>query len=140
VGLEVQGLPPTEVVHAPLHPDFPGRGSRAIPIGPKVHVAKEDFDRFRGQEVRLKEFCNVVLDHRAAFVSLENKDIPKIQWVSHGGVETHVVMPTGSESRGLGEPAVARLQVDDVIQFERVGFARIDHVSRAEVRAYFAHR
>jgi len=26
------------------------------------------------------------------------------------------------------------------VQFERVGFARIDHVSKAEVRAYFAHR
>jgi hypothetical protein len=30
--------------------------------------------------------------------------------------------------------------VEDVVQFERVGFARIDHVSTAEVRAYFAHR
>ena len=140
VGVEVHGLPPTEVVHAPLHPDFPGRGSRTLHIGPKVHVAREDFDRFRGQEVRLKDFCNVVLDHRATFVSLENKDIPKIQWVSHGGVETHVVMPTGFESRGLAEPEVARLKVDEVVQFERIGFARIDRVSRAEVRAFFAHR
>ncbi len=52
----------------------------------------------------------------------------------------HVVMPTGFESRGLAEPAVATLKVDDLVQFERIGFARIDHVSRAEVRAYFAHR
>ncbi|HYM39707.1 MAG TPA: glutamate--tRNA ligase [Thermoplasmata archaeon] len=140
VVIEVHGLPPTEAVHPPLHPDFHGRGTRTVPVGPKVHVAREDFDRFRGQEVRLKDFCNVVLDHRATFVSLENKDIPKIQWVSHGGVETHVVMPTGLESRGLGEPAVAGLKVDDVVQFERVGFARIDHVSRSEVRAFFAHR
>jgi glutamyl-tRNA synthetase len=103
-------------------------------------VAKEDFERLRGTEVRLKDFCNVVLDHRAKFVSMENKDIPKIQWVGHGGVQTRVVMPTGFEARGLGEPSVAHLRVDDVIQFERVGFARIDHASRAEVRAYFAHR
>ncbi len=140
VAIDVHGLPPTEAVHPPLHPDFPGRGFRAVPVGPKIHVAKEDFDRFRGQEVRLKDFCNVLLDHRAKFVSLENKDIPKIQWVSQGGVATHVVMPAGVESRGLGEPAVAALKVDDVVQFERIGFARIDRVSRAEVRAYFAHR
>jgi glutamyl-tRNA synthetase len=140
IGVDLHGLPPTETVHAPLHPDFPGRGMRTIPVGPKVHVAKEDFDRFRGQEVRLKDFCNVILDHRATFVSMENKDIPRIQWVSHGGVPTHVVMPTGFESRGLGEPAVASLKVDDVIQFERVGFARIDRKSHSEVRAYFAHR
>jgi len=140
VGVDLHGLPPTEAVHPPLHPDFPGRGTRTVPVGPKLHVAKEDFDKFRGQEVRLKDFCNVVLDHRATFVSLENKDIPKIQWVSHGGVTTHVVMPTGFESRGLAEPEVASLKVDDVVQFERIGFARVDHVSRAEVRAYFAHR
>ena len=140
VTFEIQGLPPTEAVHPPLHPDFPGRGLRTVPIGPKVHVAKEDFERLRGQEVRLKDFCNVVLDHRAAFVSRENKDLPKIQWVSHGGVQTRVVLPTGGEAQGLAEPEVAGLKVDDVVQFERVGFVRIDHVSRAEVRAYFAHR
>ena len=140
VSVEIQGLPPTEAVHPPLHPDFPGRGTRTIPVGPKFHVTREDFERFRGQEVRFKDFCNVVLDHRARFVSLENKDIPKIQWVSHGGVQTHVVLPTGFESHGLAEPEVGSLKVDDVVQFERVGFVRVDHVSRAEVRAYFAHR
>jgi len=139
VAVEIAGLPPIEHAKAPLHPDFPGRGNRTIPVGPKVHVATEDFEKFRGKEVRLKDFCNVVLDHRARFVSLENKDIPKIQWVTHG-VNVHLVLPDGSESRGLGEPLVASLKVDDVVQFERVGFARIDHVSKAEVRAFFAHR
>ncbi len=139
VAVEIAGLPPIERVKAPLHPDFPGRGVREIPAGPKVQVAREDFEKFRGNEVRLKDFCNVVLDHRARFVSMPNKDIPKIQWVTHG-VQTHLVLPDGSESRGLSEPLVGSLQVDDVVQFERVGFARIDHVSKAEVRAYFAHR
>ncbi len=139
VAVEIDKLPKLERVKAPLHPDFPGRGEREIPVGPKVHVAREDFEKFQGKEVRLKDFCNVVLDRRARFVSMENKDIPKIQWVTHG-VQTHLVMPDGSESRGLSEPLVASLKVDDVIQFERVGFARIDHVSRSEVRAYFAHR
>ena len=145
VSVEIAGLPPIERVRAPLHPDFPGRGVREIPAGPKVHIAKEDFERLRGKEVRLKDFCNVILDKRAKFVSMENKDIPKVQWVMHG-VNVHLVLPDVTESpeprelRGLGEPLVATLKVDDVVQFERVGFARIDHVSKAEVRAYFAHR
>jgi len=139
VVVEIAGLPPIERVKAPLHPDFPGRGVREIPAGSKVEVAREDFTKFRGQEVRLKDFCNVVLDHRARFISMANKEIPKIQWVTHG-VQTHLVMPDGTESRGLSEPLVGSLNVDDVVQFERVGFARIDHVSKAEVRAYFAHR
>ena len=139
IAVEIAGLPPVERVKAPLHPDFPGRGVRELPAGPKVHVAKEDYEKFRGKEVRLKDFCNVVLDRRATFLSMENKDIPKVQWVTHG-VQTHLVMPDGTEARGLAEPLVASLKVDDVVQFERVGFARIDHVSSAEVRAYFAHR
>jgi len=145
VAVEIAGLPPIERVKAPLHPDFPGRGAREISVGPKVHVTRDDFEKFRGQEVRLKDFCNVVLDHRPRFVSMANKEIPKIQWVTHG-VNVHLVLPDITDSatpevrRGLGEPLVATLKVDDVVQFERVGFARIDHVSKAEVHAYFAHR
>ena len=139
VAVDIEGLPPLGAVKAPLHPEFPGRGERTLAAGAKVHVAREDFERFRGHEVRLKDFCNVHLERRARFLSLENRDIPKIQWVTHG-VNAHVVMPDGSEARGLAEPAVASLNVDEVIQFERFGFARIDHTSRSEVRAYFAHR
>jgi len=55
-------------------------------------------------------------------------------------VNGHVVMTDGTEVRGLAEPAVASLKVDDVVQFERFGFSRIDRVTKSEVRAYFAHR
>jgi len=139
VAVDIHGLPAVETVQAPLHPDFPARGNRTLRVETKVHVARDDFEKFRGKEIRLKDFCNVLLDHRATFVSMENKDIPKIQWVTHG-VPAYLVMPTGLESRGLAEPDVVGLSVDDLVQFERVGFARIDHVSKAGVRAYFAHR
>ncbi len=137
--VEIEGLPPVVHVKAPLHPDFPGRGERVLDAGPRVHVPAEDLERLRGQEVRLKDFCNVVLDKKSRFVSMENKDLPKIQWLVGGG-NAHVTMPDGVEVRGLAEPAVAWLKPDDVVQFERFGFARIDRVSSAEVRAYFAHR
>ncbi len=139
VTVEIEGLPSVLHVKAPLHPDFPARGERVLDAGPRVHVPSEDLERLRGREVRLKDFCNVVLDKKSRFVSMENKDIPKIQWLV-GGVNAHVTMPDGAEVRGLAEPAVGNLKADDVVQFERFGFARIDRVSSAEVRAYFAHR
>ena len=139
VNVEIDGLPPVGPLKVSLHPDFPGRGERVLPVASKVHVPKEDFEKLRGKEVRLKDFCNVVLDHRAKFLSMENRDIPKVQWVAHG-VNGHVMMPDGSEVRGLAEPAVAGLKADDVVQFERFGFCRIDRVSKTEVHAFFAHR
>src|SRR5205823_15049071 len=33
VAVEIAGLPPIEHAKAPLHPDFPGRGHREIPVG-----------------------------------------------------------------------------------------------------------
>ena len=139
VNVEIEGLPPVGPLKVSLHPDFPGRGERVLPTASKVHVPREDFEKLRGKEVRLKDFCNVVLDHRAKFLSMENRDIPKVQWVAHG-VNGHVVMPDGSEVRGPAEPAVAGLKADDVVQFERFGFCRIDRVSKTEVHAFFAHR
>ncbi|HTD81299.1 MAG TPA: hypothetical protein VK723_04015 [Thermoplasmata archaeon] len=137
--MEIEGLPAIGPLRVPLHPDFPGRGERVLPVSEKVHVPREDFEKFVGKEVRLKDFCNVVLDRRAKFLSMENRDIPKIQWVAHG-VNGHVMMPDGSESRGFAEPAVAALKVDDIVQFERFGFSRIDRVTKSEIHAYFAHR
>lgn len=139
VPIEIDGLPAVETVKAPLHPDVPGRGERVLKVDRKVHVPRADYEKLRGREVRLKDFCNVSLDRRARFLSMENRDIPKIQWVAHG-LAARVVMPDGSDAKGLAEAAVGGLRPDGVVQFERFGFVRIDHVSRTEVVAYFAHR
>ncbi len=139
VSLHVEGLPAIDAVKVPLHPDFPGRGVRTVRVGPTLRVARDDFERFRGKEIRLKDFCNVVLGDRARFVSQENKDIPKIQWVADG-IPAVVRMPDGGEIRGIAETAAGALRADDFVQFERFGFARIDGASPSEVRAYFAHR
>jgi glutamyl-tRNA synthetase len=43
------------------------------------------------------------------------------------------------DTQGFCEPVVAN-EVGRVVQFERVGFARIDAVTEKGVVAYFAHR
>ncbi len=138
IKISIRGLPPVGTVRAPLHPDFHGRGERVLEAGPTVFVPREDLEKLRGQEVRLKDFCNVVLDRQARFTSMEVKDVPKIQWLVHG-VTTKVVMPDGGEVSGIAEPAVKSLPVDTLVQFERFGFSRIDRVGH-EVHAWFAHR
>jgi glutamyl-tRNA synthetase len=40
---------------------------------------------------------------------------------------------------GVAEPALADDSADEVVQFERVGFARIDRHDDDETVAYFTH-
>jgi glutamyl-tRNA synthetase len=43
------------------------------------------------------------------------------------------------EIKGMCEPPV-RTELGNVVQFERVGFVKIDTVSEAGVLAYFTHK
>ncbi|MFQ5910129.1 MAG: glutamate--tRNA ligase [Thermoplasmata archaeon] len=127
------------VAQAPFHPDFGERGSRPLDVSRDiVFVAKDDLDANVGKEVRLKDFCNVVLGEEAEFVSAEVKDIPKIQW-SDAEVPVKVIMSDGSILEGYGESTLQNAKPGDIVQFERIGFARIDKVVGG-ITAYFAHR
>ncbi|MFQ6107066.1 MAG: glutamate--tRNA ligase [Thermoplasmata archaeon] len=128
-----------KVVHAPLHPDNKERGSRSLDVSNDlVFVARSDFDANLGKETRLKDFCNVILDREAKFTSKDVKDIPKIQW-SDADLPLRVVMPDGSILEGHGESSLRNVKPGDLVQFERIGFARIDNIVGG-VTAYFAHR
>ena len=49
-------------------------------------------------------------------------------------------MPDVSVIEGLSEEYCIGLRPDTVIQFERVGFVRVENVSKEGLVAYFAHR
>ncbi|HEV8595692.1 MAG TPA: glutamate--tRNA ligase family protein, partial [Thermoplasmata archaeon] len=139
VKIMIEGLPEIHEVQPPVHPDFPERGTRTLPVSTTAYVPEVDYYAFTRQEVRLKDFCNVVLDAKATFTSREVKDIPKIQWVCDG-VPTRILMPDGVTAEGLAEANVRAAKVGDVAQFERFGFVRIDAIDEDGVFAYYAHR
>jgi glutamyl-tRNA synthetase len=129
--------PPKKELKLNLHPEFKDRGQRTLHIGHQVYVAKEDFEKIRGQEVRLKDFCNVTMEKNAEVTSVENKEIPRIQWVSEH-IPIKILMPDGSTVEGYGEKALGEVREDEVIQLERFGFARLD--SEKDSLFYFAHK
>jgi len=139
VKVTIEGLPPIPSVQAPVHPDFPERGTRTLAVSPTVYVPSVDYYAFTRQEVRLKDFCNLVLDTVATFTSREVKDVPKIQWVSDG-VPMRIVLPDAVVAEGLAERSLLAAKVGDVVQLERFGFVRIDAVNDQGITAYFAHR
>jgi glutamyl-tRNA synthetase len=118
------------------HPDRPELGSRTVSTGPAVFLARKDLEGRMGTEVRLKDLLNVELPPempgpdgalRARFTSRENKRIPRLQWVgAEGTVPVDVLGIEGEHTSGLGEAALGAAHPGDILQFERVGFVRVE--------------
>ena len=141
VEIKIKDSPAIKKVRVRLHPDFPKRGYRTIPVNTnKVLVSVEDFDKFKDKEVRLIGLFNVKLGKNAQFASKEVKmEIPKIQWVSDKNVKVRVLMPDGKMKEGLAEPEVKKLKIDSRIQFQRFGFCRLDK-TKPSIFFYFTHK
>jgi len=125
--IEIENAPDIDYVEAPLHPDRPEKGKRRINAGRYVYIPSADADQFRGQEIRLKDYCNLILSGRkGVFTGRENKNIPRIQWTPvDGAVPCEVVMVDGSKISGFAEPSVKDVAIDVPIQFERFGFVNL---------------
>jgi glutamyl-tRNA synthetase len=148
--LLVRGVPEMDEVRLRLHPSYPERGERVLPLLREddiltVYLDGEDASRLEvGTIFRLKDLMNVELTSKGPplegdFRGLELMEVPKLQWVSAGGVEVEVLMPDASLVRGLAEPAVAGLRVGEVVQFERFGFVRVDAL-QPKVAVVYGHR
>jgi len=141
VEIRVENAPDIIEVKEPLHPDFPERGERRIPVNvEKIYISREDVEKYKGKTIRLIGLFNVELGERVRFHSKGVvMDMPKIQWVSEDNVLVKIIMPNGSVKEGIGEPEVKSLKVDDIIQFVRVGFVRVNK-TEPEIILYFTHK
>ncbi len=140
VEISVSDCPEITQAEEILHPDHPERGKRTIPVNTnKIYVSKEDFDKYQGKEVRFIGLFNVTLEKNAKYVGNELvQEMPKIQWVSEENVPVEILMNDGSVKKGIAEPEVSGLNVDDIIQFFRFGFCRLD--DKEDIRFYFTHK
>jgi glutamyl-tRNA synthetase len=139
-------------VELPNHPDRPELGKRTAPAGPVFHLARKDLVGRAGSEVRLKELANIELPSplpaagetvRARFTSRENKRIPRLQWVgASGALPVDVLGVEGDHTAGLGEAALTLARPGDTLQFERVGFVRVERdwgPGTAPLRVVYGH-
>ena len=141
VDLPVSGGP--DAGNPPVHPDHAERGTRTIPVGKGVLVEADDLPA-EGERVWLKGFGCV----RYTGDSLEYTDDPLdvtreegvdiVHWVPADGPEVTLRTPDGDVT-GYAEPGVAEYDADEMLQFERVGFVRLDSVADEPIVACFAH-
>ncbi len=121
----------------PLHPDYK-RGYRKMSLTKVFYIDTEDFNKYQGVEVRLKNLCNVKLSENGEFTGTEVKNTPKIQWVPEKYVEIRILMPD-KEINGYGETALASAKVGSIVQLERFGFVKIEKTGKKNVIAVFCH-
>ena len=137
VELKILKKPKIEKVDVQIHPD--SAETREIKVG-KIFISDDDFKNFKNKEIRLLHLYNIQLGKKIEFTSEENKDIPKINWVSNG-VKTRILMPDGKWVEGYSEKAIENLEESEIIQFERFGFCRFDKVGKDMVyELWFSHR
>ena len=143
-------------VNIRLHPDDPKRGTRVFTVknrNGRAHllISSRDFNRLKtGFLVRLMELFNVkVLSKNEDQISAEfhsedykearRRSLALIHWLPDGdGIPCEVIMPDGSAVKGLAEENLRQASVDQIVQFERFGFVRIDQMEE-KVKTFFAH-
>jgi glutamyl-tRNA synthetase len=156
VELKVAGVPGQHIAKLPLHPDHPERGTRDYIISPvdgrfSFMTSGDDLDKLSaGGVARLMGAMNIevttVADglvearyHSHDYQVARGADAPFLHWLPKGrGAEGKVIMPNASVARGLVEERCLKLAVDEMIQFERFGFCRVD--SADPFVAYYTHK
>ncbi|MEZ5336181.1 MAG: glutamate--tRNA ligase [Methanolobus sp.] len=145
VELEITGTDPCKTTPA-LHPTE-DRGCREIKVNNKVNICSEDAEKLEaGSKIRLKDLYNVEIISteplQAKYIgdsieSVKKEKMRIIHWAPMEGIPVKVLSPEG-EFTGIGESQIAT-ELDNVVQFERFGFCRIDAVA-GEVVAYYTHK
>ena len=158
--------------HPPVHPDHPDRGDRTVPAG-RVRLESSDLPP-AGERVWLKGYGCVryepdgtapdgsagVDDEDTGTLAYVDADIDVVReggvdvvhWVPAAESVETLLRTLDGDVRGYTEPAVADAPIDTVVQFERIGFARLDAFDPAptadpdgptgseELLAYYAHQ
>ena len=149
---------PEQMKKIDLHPDNKKLGSRTVKTGKTFFVTKTDMDNLKvGDIFRLKDLYNVKIIEKKKEILAEyaGKDLiadsAKIQWTTDKYIKMKILVPhllfvnekynedSLKQADGFAEEAVSKLKTDEIIQFERFGFVRIENINN-KITGFFAHK
>ena len=141
-----------------FHPSDKKLGNRTINTKDTFYVPKNDMEQLKpGDIFRLKDLFNVTFCEKNKQITGEytGEDlIPnslKIQWTTDKNIKMKVYVPhllfkkdkfdpkSLETVEGYAEEAVSSIKTDEIVQFERFGFVRIEK-SNDQIKGYFAHK
>jgi len=139
---------PNHTAHAMLHPGDAARGTRTLAFEGTVALPRSDITHDTTM-VRLKDLFNVTISWEGSIPSfsyagdtLAEARAAKthiIQWLPARDLVPCTLLTQEGEITGACEPLVKK-ELGNVVQFERIGFVKIDAVVNDGVRAYFTHK
>jgi glutamyl-tRNA synthetase len=115
-----------------------------------IGIAQRDLEKMKiGSVFRLKDLANFTLEKiKPVSVKMHSVDVdevrkingPIIHWVPKlDSVPVDLTLIDGSVVTGLGEPGIREIAEGTFVQFERVGFAKLNEIGNT-IRAAFAHK
>ena len=157
VKIVVEKVPHDFTAQIPLHPDRPEMGVRCFEVKPvkgkaAFLISKQDIEGIEGKRaVRFMDLFNFRVEKaektvaQATFLGESYEEArklgaPLIHWIPvDSGVPCEVTMPDASVAKGVAEDACRSLEPNEIVQFQRFGFVRVDSMNE-KLSAYFAHR
>jgi len=126
-------------VDVPLHIDHARRGTRTFTTSGEFYI--QDTLK-KGKSYRFMHLFNF---KDKKYVSEEHDLKLKAQlihWlpVTKDLIDVELLMPDGKKVKGLGEPMLKHVKEGEVVQFERIGFVRLDKKEKNKLVFWYAHR
>ncbi len=141
-----------------FHPRDKKLGSRTIKTDKTFYVEKLDMNKLKvGDIFRLKDLYNVKIKKKNGQISGKYvgeeliSDSLKIQWTTDKFVNLSVFIPhvlyigekfnkdSLEKVDGFAEESVGNIKNDEIVQFERFGFVRIENVDN-KIKGFFTHK
>lgn len=138
------GGSPPNTANPPLHPNHEERGVRDIPVGDSVLLEPDDLpdpeERIWLKGLGCFQYTRGTLQYTGEEIDVVREgDVDVIHWVPAAESVPVRMRTIDGDVTGRAEPAVANLESDEMVQFERIGFARIDRHEEDETVTYYAH-
>ena len=141
VTIEIKGAPEQEI-KIKLHPEHEEYGLRNFKTKDKFLITKKDFEALKqGELYRLMDCLNFRKEKdEFLFDSLDYKKYKEkgskiMHWLPDDKkqiVKVKIFTPEHTYKEGFAEKTVEKVNVGEVVQFERFGFCRLDHKEKTQ--------